>query len=65
MDPHDQYNKHPEASPEFGNKNRDRYDNEVFYTDLVAREIADLGSGAAVVERHGVDHQRRSRRGFR
>jgi len=34
MDPHDQYNKHPEASPEFGNKNRDRYDNEVFYTDL-------------------------------
>jgi len=34
MDPHDQYNKHPEASPEFGNKNRDRYDNEVFFTDL-------------------------------
>ncbi len=34
MDPHDQYNKHPEASPEFGNKNRDRYDNEIFYTDL-------------------------------
>ncbi|MEI9950669.1 MAG: sulfatase [Pseudomonadota bacterium] len=34
MDPHDQYNKHPEASPEFGNKNRDRYDSEVFYTDL-------------------------------
>jgi len=34
MDPHDQYNKHPEASPEFGNKNRDRYDNEVYYTDL-------------------------------
>ncbi|HET7541546.1 MAG TPA: sulfatase [Polyangiaceae bacterium] len=34
MDPHDQYNKHPEASPEFGNRNRDRYDNEVFYTDL-------------------------------
>jgi choline-sulfatase len=34
MDPHDQYNKHPETSPEFGNKNRDRYDSEVFYTDL-------------------------------
>jgi arylsulfatase A-like enzyme len=33
MDPHDQYNKHPEA-PNFGNKNRDRYDSEVFYTDL-------------------------------
>ncbi len=33
MDPHDQYNVHPE-SPDFGKKNRDRYDNEVFYTDL-------------------------------
>jgi len=33
MDPHDQYNQHPE-SPEFGRKGKDRYDSEVFYTDL-------------------------------
>jgi len=33
MDPHDEYKKHPET-PDFGNKNRDRYDSEVFYTDL-------------------------------
>lgn len=33
MDPHDQYKKHPE-SPDFGNKNRDRYDSEVWYTDM-------------------------------
>ena len=33
MDPHDQYIKHKE-SPDFGDKNRDRYDSEVFYTDL-------------------------------
>jgi len=31
MDPHDEYHKHPEA--DFGNKNRDRYDSEVFFTD--------------------------------
>jgi arylsulfatase A-like enzyme len=33
MDPHDEYKKHPE-SPDFGKKNRDRYDSEVFFTDL-------------------------------
>jgi choline-sulfatase len=33
MDPHDVYNKHKE-SPDFGSKNRDRYDSEVFFTDL-------------------------------
>ena len=33
MDPHDQYLKHEEA-PDFGNKARDRYDQEMFYTDL-------------------------------
>lgn len=33
MDPHDEYKKQPDA-PDFGNKNRDRYDSEVFYTDL-------------------------------
>ncbi|HEY6724481.1 MAG TPA: sulfatase [Polyangiaceae bacterium] len=33
MDPHDQYLKHAE-SPDFGNKNRDRYDSEVWFTDF-------------------------------
>jgi len=32
MDPHDQYQKHKE-SPDFGNKGRDRYDSEVWYSD--------------------------------
>lgn len=41
MDPHDQYNKHPE-SPDFGNKNRDRYDNEVFYTDFWLGKLLDF-----------------------
>ncbi|MEO8900800.1 MAG: sulfatase [Polyangiaceae bacterium] len=41
MDPHDQYNKHPE-SPDFGNKNRDRYDSEVFYTDLWLGKLLDF-----------------------
>jgi len=31
-DPHAEYKKHPE-SPDFGNSDRDRYDNEVHYTD--------------------------------
>lgn len=33
MDPHDVYQQHKE-SPAFGKKTRDRYDSEVFYTDL-------------------------------
>lgn len=33
MDPHDQYIQH-EESPVFGKHNRDRYDSEMFYTDL-------------------------------
>ena len=41
MDPHDQYNKHAE-SPDFGNKNRDRYDNEVFYADLWVGKLLDF-----------------------
>jgi arylsulfatase A-like enzyme len=41
MDPHDQYNKHVE-SPDFGNKNRDRYDSEVFYTDLWLGKLLDF-----------------------
>jgi choline-sulfatase len=32
MDPHDQYVKHPEA-PDFGDKNRGRYDSEVWFVD--------------------------------
>lgn len=32
MDPHDQYVKHKET-PDFGKKNRDRYDSEVHFTD--------------------------------
>lgn len=32
MDPHDQYVKHA-GTPDFGKKNRDRYDSEVHYTD--------------------------------
>ncbi len=46
MDPHDQYNKHPE-SPDFGNKNRDRYDNEVFYTDLWLGKLLDFARAQA------------------
>lgn len=38
MDPHDQYIKH-EESPDFGNKNRDRYDSEVWYTDKWIGEL--------------------------
>jgi arylsulfatase A-like enzyme len=41
MDPHDQYNKHEEA-PSFGNKARDRYDQEVFYTDLWVKKLLDF-----------------------
>lgn len=33
MDPHDEYIQH-EESPVFGKNNRDRYDAEMFYTDL-------------------------------
>jgi arylsulfatase A-like enzyme len=33
MDPHDVYHKHKE-SPDWGKKARDRYDSEVFFTDL-------------------------------
>jgi arylsulfatase A-like enzyme len=40
MDPHDIYVKHEEA-PDFGNKNRDRYDSEVFYTDLWVGKLLD------------------------
>ncbi|HEY6077733.1 MAG TPA: sulfatase [Polyangiaceae bacterium] len=41
MDPHDQYNRHEEA-PKLGNKARDRYDQEVFYTDLWLKKLLDF-----------------------
>lgn len=40
MDPHDVYVKH-EESPDFGNKPRDRYDSEIFYTDLWIGKLLD------------------------
>jgi arylsulfatase A-like enzyme len=39
-DPHDQYIKHKE-SPDFGNKNRDRYDSEVWYTDYYIGKLVE------------------------
>jgi choline-sulfatase len=41
MDPHDQYVRHEEA-PNCGNKARDRYDQEVFYTDLWVKKLLDF-----------------------
>ena len=42
MDPHDEYNKHEEG-PDFGKQgNRDRYDSEVWYTDLWIRKLLDF-----------------------
>lgn len=41
MDPHDEYVQHKE-SPEFGKKNRDRYDSEIFYTDLWIQKLLDF-----------------------
>ena len=40
MDPHDVYVLHKE-SPDFGRTNRDRYDSEVFYTDLHLGRLLD------------------------
>jgi choline-sulfatase len=41
MDPHDEYKKHSE-SPDFGKTNRDRYDSEVFFTDLHIGRLLDF-----------------------
>ena len=41
MDPHDQYIQH-EESEQWGKKNRDRYDSEVFYTDLWIGKLLDF-----------------------
>jgi choline-sulfatase len=43
MDPHDQYIQHEEA-PKFGKNNRDRYDAEVFYTDLHLGKLFEYGA---------------------
>jgi arylsulfatase A-like enzyme len=40
MDPHDQYLKHAEA-PDFGKKARDRYDSEIWFTDLWIGKLLD------------------------
>ncbi|MEB2323696.1 MAG: sulfatase, partial [Sorangiineae bacterium] len=40
MDPHDVYVRHPE-SPDFGKSSRDRYDGEIFYTDLWIGKLLD------------------------
>ena len=40
MDPHDQYVKHAEA-PDFGKKARDRYDAEIWFTDLWLGKLLD------------------------
>jgi arylsulfatase A-like enzyme len=41
MDPHDEYKAH-EESPHFGKGPRDRYDEEVFYTDLWIGKLLDF-----------------------
>ena len=41
MDPHDEYKSHPE-SPHFGKSPRDRYDEEVFFTDLWVGKLLDF-----------------------
>ncbi|MDQ2644347.1 MAG: sulfatase [Myxococcota bacterium] len=40
LDPHYTYNKHPD-SPDFGNKRRDLYDNEVHFTDKWVGDLID------------------------
>lgn len=40
MDPHDQYLRHADA-PEFGKKARDRYDQEIWFTDLWLGRLLD------------------------
>jgi arylsulfatase A-like enzyme len=40
MDPHDKYQKHKE-SPDFGNKGRDKYDSEVWYSDYWIGKLLD------------------------
>ena len=44
LDPHYRYVKHKE-SPDFGNKRRDLYDNEVHYTDRWVGDLVDWAQG--------------------
>jgi arylsulfatase A-like enzyme len=41
MDPHDEYNQHPE-SPVFGKKARDRYDSEIWFADYWIGKLLDF-----------------------
>ena len=41
MDPHDVYNAHPQA-PAWGNKPRDLYDQEIWFTDLWIKKFLDF-----------------------
>jgi arylsulfatase A-like enzyme len=41
MDPHDQYVQHDE-SPKWGRKTRDKYDSEIFFTDLHIGKLLDF-----------------------
>jgi arylsulfatase A-like enzyme len=43
MDPHDEYNQHPE-SPVFGKKARDRYDSEIWHTDRWIGQLLDFAA---------------------
>lgn len=52
-DPHDQYVKHPE-SPDFGKGNRDRYDSEVFFTDLHIGRLLDWAKAQPFWEKTAV-----------
>ncbi|MBI5532690.1 MAG: sulfatase-like hydrolase/transferase [Deltaproteobacteria bacterium] len=41
MDPHHDYNSHEEA-PHWGKKNRDRYDEEMWFTDVQVQKVLDF-----------------------
>jgi arylsulfatase A-like enzyme len=46
MDPHDQYQAHPEA-PDFGKHARDRYDEEIWFTDHFIGKLLDWAESKA------------------
>ena len=53
MDPHDVYNTH-EIAPKFGNKARDRYDGEVWFTDYHIQQMLDYVNQQAWAERTAI-----------
>jgi arylsulfatase A-like enzyme len=53
MDPHDQYILHDEA-PNYGTRNRDRYDSEVFFTDLWLGKVLEFARAQPWWERTAV-----------